>query len=177
MTRSQDERIQNGGNNCFVPIADAGYLSVQVIQQFFFDQRISLKGRCTSSLWFKLVLKATFCFGKNGLPRPTEASNCPLTYWKSDGQAWLLQPRCYCTLNTVHQDVKLAWLITCIYCTRYIICRCYFESSTKSLCFLHRQTPEKVSICKEIFKEICLTLSTTCGAPRIASPLLLPKST
>ena len=49
----------------------------------FFDQRISLKGWCTSSLWFKLVLKANFCFGKNGSPRPTEASDCPLTYWKS----------------------------------------------------------------------------------------------
>ena len=28
-------RIQNGGNNCFGPMAGAGYLSVQVIQQFF----------------------------------------------------------------------------------------------------------------------------------------------
>ena len=27
-------RIQNGGNNCFGPMAGAGYLSVQVIQQF-----------------------------------------------------------------------------------------------------------------------------------------------
>ena len=35
MTRSQDGRIQNCGNNCFVPMADAGYLSVRVIQQFF----------------------------------------------------------------------------------------------------------------------------------------------
>ena len=34
MTRSQDGCIQNGGNNCFGPIAGAGYVSVQVITIF-----------------------------------------------------------------------------------------------------------------------------------------------
>ena len=31
MTRSQDGHIQNGGNNCFVPMGDAGYLSVSSV--------------------------------------------------------------------------------------------------------------------------------------------------
>ena len=36
----------------------------------------------STALWF-----ANFCFRKNGSPRPTQASDCPLTYWKSNGQA------------------------------------------------------------------------------------------